>query len=133
MRMNTEALIGDALIWAVATALGKGPVVAATGVAYRSDHGSWVYPRYTEDVEAVALMRQEWIGVDRPSNGQATPLWRAITDSKIKPRSAKPCTPVVSAFGGTIGLAVCRALVASRLGMMVDVPENLVQARTIAA
>ena len=132
MKINTDALLGDALIWAVTKALGKAPVIAGTGVAYKSDHGSWVYPRYASDDEAVALMTQEWIGVDRPSRGQTTPLWRAVTDSKLK-RGTGHFEPVVSAFGGTIGLAVCRALGASRLGAEVDVPAELHPAHAAAA
>lgn len=132
MKINTEALLGDALIWSVALALRESPVITATGVAYKSDHGSWVYPRYTDDTEAVVLMSQEWIGVDPPSGGQVTPLWRAITDSKSKP-SPREYKPVVAAFGGTIGLAVCRALVASYFGDVVDVPDELLSARAASA
>jgi len=128
MKIQSEELTGNALIWAVCRALGHAPVVAETGIAYRSDHGSWVYPRYTSDSEAGELMSSEWIGVERPSRGQKTPVWRAIADSKVPTKPHEYCGGVMSAWGETIGVAVCRALVLSRLGVTVDVPDQLLQA-----
>lgn len=128
MKIQTEELSGNALIWAVCCALRNAPVIAATGIAYRSDHGSWVYPRYTSDSEAGELMSSEWIGVERPSRGQKTPVWRAIADSKVPTKPHEYCGGVVSAWGETLGVAVCRALVLSRLGVTVDVPDELLQA-----
>lgn len=125
MKAKTETLTGQALIWATCLALRHSPVVAATGVAYRSDHGSWVYPRYTSDQEVGELMSSEWIGVERPSRGQKTPVWRAITESKIPTKPYETCGGVVSAFGVTLGEAVCRVLVISRLGAFVEVPDEL--------
>lgn len=124
MKTATEELTGNALIWAVCHALKLAPVVAKTGVAYRSEHGSWVYPRYTDDSEAGVLMASEWIGVERPSNGQTPPQWRAVTDNKTAPDSMR-FNPVVSAWGASLGMAVCRALVLSRIGKTVDVPDEL--------
>lgn len=98
MKTATEELTGNALIWAVCHALKLAPVVAKTGVAYRSEHGSWVYPRYTDDSEAGVLMASEWIGVERPSNRQTPPQWRAVTDNKTAPDSMR-FNPVVSAWG----------------------------------
>lgn len=127
-KVKAEDLSGDALLWAVCFALGHAPVVAATGIAYRSDHGSWVYPRFTSDAEAGELMSSEWIGVERPSRGQKTPVWRAIADSKVPTKPHEFCGGVVSAWGDTLGVAVCRALVLSRVGVIVDVPDDLLQA-----
>lgn len=128
MKIQSDTLTGNALIWAVCHALKHAPVVAATGIAYKSDHGSWVYPRYTSDAEAGELMASEWIGVERPCKGQKPPVWRAIADSKIPTKPHEFCGGVVSAWGETIGVAVCRALVLSRIGVAVDVPEELLQA-----
>lgn len=125
MKTQSETLTGATLLWAVCRALGHAPVVAATGIAYRSDHGSWVYPRYTDDAEVGTLMSSEWIGVERPSHGQKPPVWRALADSKIPTKPHEYCGGVVSAYGETPGVAVCRALVLSRLGATVEVPDEL--------
>jgi hypothetical protein len=127
-KVKAEKLDADALLWAVCLALGHAPVLAATGIAYRSDHGSWVYPRFTSDQEAGELMASEWIGVERPCCGQKTPVWRAIADSKEPTKPHEFCGGVVAAWGDTLGVAVCRALVLSRLGVAVDVPEELLRA-----
>lgn len=124
-KMKAEELSGMALLWAVCRALGHAPVATATGIAYRSDHGSWVYPRYTSDSEVAELMSTEWIGVERPSRGQKTPVWRAIADSKVPAKPHEFSGGVVAAWGETLGLAVCRALVLSRLGVTVDLPDEL--------
>ena len=128
MKTQSEELTGNALIWAACRALGHAPVVAETGIAYLSDHGSFVYPRYTSDSEAGELMSSEWIGVERPSRGQKLPVWRAIADSKVPTKPYEYCGEVMSAWGETIGVAVCRALVLSRLGVTVDVPDELLLA-----
>lgn len=125
MKTQSKTLSGAALIWAVCRALGYAPVVAATGIAYRSDHGSWVYPSYTDDSEVGALMSSEWIGVERPCRGQKPPVWRAIADSKIPTKPHEFSGVVVDALGETPGVAVCRALVMSRIGVTVDVPDEL--------
>lgn len=125
MKTNTTELDGQALIWATCLALGYSPVVAATGVAYRSDHGSWVYPRFTDDSEAGPLMASEWVSVERPSGGQKPPVWRAVTDSK-----RKELNWTVSAHAQSLGVAVCRAIVLSRCGESVEVPEELLGVQT---
>jgi hypothetical protein len=125
MKQNVDQLAGKPLVWAVCHALGHAPEVDVQfGVCYRSDHGSWVYPRYTDDSEVGSLMSSEWIGVDRPSSGQATPMWRAITNNKVA-RGSQVFDPVKDAWGETIGIAVCRALVLSRVGPTIDVPDIL--------
>jgi hypothetical protein len=126
MKTNTETLDGPALIWAMCIALGHTPVSAATGIAYRSDHGSWVYPRFTDDSEVGPLMMAEKVGVERPFGSQAVPLWRAITDTKGA-EAKRNLNWVVSAHGTSPGVAVCRAIVLSRCGVSVDIPEQLTQ------
>ena len=124
MKAMVEQLTGNALIWAVCHALKLSPVIAASGVAYRGENGSWVYPRYTDDTEAVGLMASEWIGVDRPSKGQTPPQWCAVTDNKGAP-DPKWFKPVVSASAESLAVAVCRALVLSHIGEAVDIPDQL--------
>lgn len=125
--IKSEELSGVALLWAVCHALGHAPVLASDGIAYRGAHGSWVYPRYTSEEEVGTLISSEWISVERPSRAQKTPLWRAIADSKVPTKPHEFCGGVVAAWGGTLGVAVCRALVLSRLGVTVDVPDELLQ------
>jgi len=124
--MNTPVaeLEGNALIWAVCSALGQPPVISGSRVFYRSESGSWVEPLYIEDVAAVKLMTDDWIGVDRPSNGQTPPVWTAITNSKKPADSRELTTGVVIAHAETLGTAVCRALVLSRHGTEIDIPEQ---------
>lgn len=124
MKNESKLLDGAALLWAMCIALGHSPLLAATGIAYRGDDGSWVYPRYTADSEVGSLMAAEWVSVERPSRGQKTPMWRAVTDSK-RPSKSHIFNAVASAYGETIGVAVCRAIVLSRCGDTVDVPEQL--------
>lgn len=125
MKVDTNELSGKALVWAVSKALHQAPSIQSGRVAYRSDHGSWIEPNPTDDRDVVELMASERIGVERPSAGQAKPVWRAITDNKAK--DPQHLTPVVSAFGATIGLAVRRALVLSRLGPSVEIPDVLLE------
>jgi hypothetical protein len=127
MKTKTQTLDGNSLIWAMCLALGQSPVMAATGIAYRSDHGSWVYPRFTSDSEAGELMASEWVSAERPSKGQSTPTWRAVTDSK-RPEKPHVFNQVASATGESLGVAVCRAIVLSHCGDTVDVPEQLLAA-----
>lgn len=127
MKTETKTLDGPALLWAMCLALGHAPVLAATGIAYRSDHGSWVYPRFTDDSEVGALMTAEWVSVERLCKRQTTPTWRAVTDNK-RPEKPRTFNSVASAHGESLGVAVCRAIVLSRCGNTVDIPEQLLAA-----
>lgn len=129
MKTKTQTLNGNALTWAMCVALGYSPVVAATGIAYKSDHGSWVYPMFTSDSEVGELMSSEWVSVERPSRGQRIRTWRAVTDSK-RPEKPLVLSWVASAAGESLGIAVCRAIVLSHCGDTVDVPEQLLASVT---
>lgn len=124
MKVKSDTLNGAGLIWAMCVALGHSPVVAATGVTFRGDHGSWEYPRFTDDAEIGPLMASEWVGVDRPSKGQNPPVWRAITDVKYKKKYGDSLVTVVSAYDPSLAIAVCRAIVMSRLGEVVELPDE---------
>lgn len=124
MIQNSKDLTQKALIWAVCRALGHSPTLCNGYVVYRSEHGSWVAPTYTSNDDVGELMNSQWVGVERPSKGQKTPLWRAITDIKVK--NIDGLNSVADAWGETIGLAVCRAIVVSHFGKTVDIPEELV-------
>lgn len=125
-KMKIDNLNGKALVWAVCEALGLSPVIKNGGITYRSDHGSWVSPRYLDDSEVGELMSSEWVGVERPSKGQSTPVWRAVTDNKSK-RNPSVFRPVVDAFGETLGISVCRVIVKSYKGDVIDIPNELIE------
>jgi len=76
---GVATLSGDDLIWAMCRARGHAPVWAPTGVAYRSEPGAWVYPRYTSDSEAGELIARYAVSVERPSE-QTGWQWRAAME-----------------------------------------------------
>lgn len=114
MSKDVAALSGAELIWATCRALGHAPVWAATGVAYHSEHGAWVYPRYTSDEEVGELIAKRRVSVERPS-ARTQGLWRAAAD-RLDGKE-------VAVTGKTLGEAVCRVLVLARLGPTVTIPE----------
>lgn len=122
---KSETLAGQALNWAVLQALGLAPTIDSAGkVCYRSDHGSLVSPDFESAADAGEIIHREWIGLDRPSKGQTPPLWRAITDTKTEPRPGQ-FRGVSVAWGVTPFLAAMRALVLSRVGEKIQIPEQL--------
>lgn len=121
MKMDVAILEGAPLLWATCRALGIDPVVAESGICYKAKDDTWVYPNFTNDSEVGALMSAHWISVERPSHGQTPPRWRAVTESKM-PKRPFIFNGVVSVYGETLGVAVCRAIVLSYLGNNVDIP-----------
>lgn len=115
MSKDVAALSGAELIWATCRALGHAPVFVATGVAYHSDHGAWVYPRYTSDEEVGELIAKHKVSVERPS-ARNNGAWRATMAG----------TDGVDhiALGKTLGEAVCRVIVLCRLGTEITLPER---------
>lgn len=128
MKIAVDQLTGRALTWAFIRALGHAPHVGAISVAYRTDHGSWDHPTLSER-EAVELMNEHWIGVERPSKGQTPPQWRALADV---PSSSKLPDRVVSAFAPSLAIAVHRCFIKSRMGDVVDIPDELTAAEAAA-
>lgn len=136
MLIEVDKLTGRALIWAAITAMGETPQITRHAISYRSDHGSWTEVSLTE-AEAVELMRDHWIGLERPSRGQTPPQWRAIADcvrSGSSGTSAKAANPhnrlsgsfwVASSSSENLAVAVFRTFVKSRLGEAVEIPEEL--------
>lgn len=53
---NIGDLTGRALCFAVVRALGYRPIVDDSGVSYRSDHGSWVYPDIENAKDAAEIV-----------------------------------------------------------------------------
>lgn len=72
-------------------------------------------------------MASEWVSVERPSKGQSTPTWKAVTDRK-RPEKPHVFNPVAAARGESLGVALCRAIVLSHCGDTVDVPDQLLAA-----
>lgn len=124
MKIATNRLTGNALIWAVILAGRHQPVQTTSGIAFKSDHGSWDFPR-CDRAEAAEILVREWISVERPFKGQTPPTWKAIVDNKQRgPR--QELHPVLSATGATFELAVHRAFVASYFGEVIDMPDELI-------
>lgn len=127
MKVQVDTLVGAALAWAALKAEGHAPVAGPTGVGYRSDHGSWVFPTYT-DAEATALMVTHWIGVERPSKGQTPPAWRAIGDFRGD-RAVRQHLMVVSSHHTEFSIAVTRCFVKTKFGEELDVPDDVLEVR----
>lgn len=125
MKVKVESLTGNALIWAVCAALGESPVLSGGTVVYRSPHGSWVSPRYTQDSLAGELIVSERIGVSPPTQGESPLIWRTRAKNRLSDDSAF-APYYVEASSESLAVAVCRAIVLSRLGEEADVPDELV-------
>lgn len=116
MIKGVATLSGDDLIWAMCRARGHAPVWAPTGVAYRSEPGAWVYPRYTSDSEAGELIARYAVNVERPSE-QTGWQWRAAMEGV---GGVEQCM-----LGETLGEAICRVIVLCRLGPEIKLPERV--------
>ena len=77
-----------------------------------------------DEIKVLRMLKKERIGLERPSNGQTVPMWRAITDIKHAPRNYD-LKRVVDAWGETVELAALKVYVMSYLGTVVDIPEEL--------
>lgn len=75
----------------------------------------------TNGGDADPLIEQHWIGVNRPSKGQKTPLWCAIADNAAPRRGAQLYQPVVAQWGETHRIAAMRCFVAMYHGE--EVPD----------
>lgn len=128
VKLPSSELTGAALTWAGIKASGFMPVINKDGICYKSDHGSWVYPNFESPQESAEIAEREWIGLMRPSKGQKTPQWQAITDSKMKQQASRNDYGVVSAWAPTSHLATARVFVISKLGAEIEVPKELVEA-----
>lgn len=127
IKLKADELTGPALTWAAIRALGFAPHIEAAGIGYKSNHGSWVYPDFEDPAEAAQMAEREWISLERPSRGQKTPMWRAITDEKGRKLGPGECRlGVVDAWALTSYLAIARVFIVSRLGPFIDVPSELV-------
>lgn len=127
MHIEIDKLQGRALAWAAIKAMGHDPHIARGprgDVSFRGDHGSWESVSIREE-EAVKLMREHWIGLERPSSGQTPPRWQALADY-VGPRSGDATThPVVSSRAADLAVAVFRAFIKSRFGEVVEIPDSI--------
>ncbi len=121
--VSVDKLSGRELQWCFVLALGHTPSISASGAwGYMSDHGSWVEPRISRE-EAVNLIADHWITVERPSRGQAVPTFRCVADY-AGPRKPFQHLAVVSSYSPVFEEAVIRCFVASRLGEAVALPAD---------
>lgn len=130
MAVEVDSLEGGALAWALCAAEGWTPHIGSgrngLEVSYYDDgHGSWSVVRLDEG-EAVQAIKRRFIGIDRPSDGQKAPTWRAVADFKGKQKPFAP-TWVVSASAKTLETAVFRCVVKSVFNETMKVPVALMQ------
>lgn len=78
------------------------------------------YAPSTDWVQSGQIIEKNWIGLDRPSNGQTTPVWRGIVNNSAKMFGI--FRPVVDAWGETALIAAMRAYVTSKYGD--EVPDE---------
>lgn len=111
--VNVDALDGRMLVLHLIRAMGHVPYLDGRNFVYRSEHGSWVAP-VVDDAQAMELVRDFWIGLNRPSKGVAEPLWTALGD--VPDRTSDIEDYVVSSSDLDPCIAVARCLVATRFG-----------------
>ncbi|SFP92774.1 Protein of unknown function [Pseudomonas sp. NFPP07] len=119
IEVKTAELIGPALDWAVAKADGRDPKVYCTGIAeytfvYLGDSATCKFDPTTGWVWLSYLIKRYRIELSPLYVGD----WRAHVMADDEPQ-----TPEVEA--GTPELAICRAIVAAKLGEVVSVPKEL--------
>jgi hypothetical protein len=123
-KVKAAELSGMALVRAYVMALGFAPMPTGAGrIGYRSDHGSIVEPQIT-DAAAGELIAEAWISVERPFGGSSAPIFRCVTDYKGR-KKAFQYLGVVSATSASLGEAVFRCFVASRLGEEFHMPDEM--------
>lgn len=112
--VQVDTLDGPDLDRAAALALGYVPSDGSRW-PHRDDPTSQIdietFSPTTDGALASAIIDEKWIGIERPSRGQKTPVWRAIKDSEMKVRVGDFAHRVVSATGPNHVIAALRALV----------------------
>ena len=137
MKIQTQALIGPALDWAVATCRGyvnlhrrelKGYEVPTTVLAMSRPDGGFEWVEfddldYNRDWDRCGpIIEQESIGIQMayPAEGGKPALWYAAAFSHCVEAPAR-------AHGPTPLVAAMRCFVLSKLGNVVDVPNELLE------
>ena len=122
MKIQTQALIGRPLSWAVATCSGYAVDISKSGIYLG---GSDIECSYSDDWgQAGPIIEQESISIQMayPADDGKPALWYAAafaTSIKAPPRAHGP-TPLVAAM---------RCFVLSKLGEEVDVPGGLLEGK----
>lgn len=138
MKISTQALTGNNLNWAVATALGGKIMIEPTGQIFVNlGEGYEYFTPDSDDAQAGAIMDRFGIGTLYRTRTACRPAdWFATADDQdaqtsYEGESFEP-TFMVSAsdgyYGPTRRIAAMRCFVGSRLGSVVDVPDELVAA-----
>ena len=136
VRVPTSSLVGRALEWAVAQAEGKD--YRHDGIKCRTRSGGGPWRRYTKPNYSPST---DWVdgGPLIAKHGMSVSLcWNVVgEDQATGPREwragVRAELPGVRYYGPvceTPLLAVCRAVVAAKLGEAVYVPESYVEVRT---
>ena len=116
IEVKTSELTGAALDWAVAEAEGLKPSKNWTGIYYR--------PSTDWSVTGPLIDRYSiWLSNDDRGYIASIPLHSVIAGAYTGDINA--CLP----GGGTALVAVCRAIVLSKIGTTVEVPEQLLEVK----
>ena len=122
MKIKTSTLIGTALDWAVAKAMGLDPEIRHTGLYARgwpragcSECPQRITPS-TDWAQGGPIIEREWLDV--------TP-WPNESDENLRWQCSQHDSIDCTYFGPTPLIAAMRCYVASKLGDEVDVPEEL--------
>ena len=122
MKVKTATLIGPALDWAVATALGvtefgppPGRSQAAEFALMHDDDPALQFS--TNWSQGGPIIEREWLDITPwPNESDENQRWQVMQFDR---------TEVVEAFGPTPLIAGMRCFIASRLGDEVEVPQEL--------
>ena len=77
----------------------------------------------TDGRQGASIIEASWIGLERPSTGQTTPVWRAIAN--FMGQSKDSSHRVVSMYGETALIAAMRCKVATVYGEAIDMDDAL--------
>lgn len=121
MKIKTADLIGPALDWAACYALGNPN--GFCGQMFQRPL-SYVFRPSTSGSEVIDLMEREKIGV-LPPHGHRGGAYRAFVYEPSQHDLTFDDATTHTMFGPTLRIAVCRCLVAAKLGDEVDVPDEL--------
>jgi len=121
IKVKTSELTGAALDWAVAEAEGLMPSKNWTGMYYRPST-DWGVTGLLIEKYKITLY---WHPIYHYEDGDSQPCWEAQPHDVllVAPDEYDP-------VGDTALIAACRAIVASKLGDTVEVPEQLVEVKS---
>ncbi|BET97769.1 phage protein NinX family protein [Xenorhabdus taiwanensis] len=125
MKIKTSKLTGQALDWAVALAQGWQKMADYNG--YSTPNGVVLVSEYAPswDWEVCGRLIEEFTMDLTPVIGGTYCAGSSITDGALCPDDYVH----IDMYGDTPQIAICRAVVAAKLGDEVEIPDELVEAK----